>query len=40
MYKNISADTVLLLDQWLHDNCNGSYNLNAGFMLPMMRSII
>jgi hypothetical protein len=29
MYKTISADTVYLLDQWLHDNCKGNYNLDA-----------
>lgn len=29
MYKTISADTVVLLDEWLSDNCKGSYNLDA-----------
>jgi hypothetical protein len=29
MYKTICDDTVALLDEWLHDNCKGNYNLNA-----------
>ena len=29
MYKTISADTVFLLNEWLHDNCKRDYNLEA-----------
>lgn len=29
MYKTISAETVHLLDQWLHNNCKGTYNLDG-----------
>ena len=29
MYKNISEDTVHFLNEWLQDNCKGSYNFDA-----------
>jgi hypothetical protein len=29
MYKNITEETVHFLNEWLHDNCKGSYNFDA-----------
>lgn len=29
VYRLICQDTVYFLDEWLHDNCKGEYNLEA-----------